>query len=208
MIKNIQGIEIDVIRKNVKNMNLTVLPPDGRVRISVPFGVSDRRVEAFVESKLAWILKHRKLVIDRSSASTAGGESCGGLGSNRFSPESEAERRALIARYRLTLTPLIEHYLAIWQPRTALYAESWQLRDMKTRWGSCTPKTRRIRFSVWLAEKTPELIEYVVLHELAHIAVPNHGTDFKAFMSAHMPDWRERQKQLNGKSNTLNQNRT
>lgn len=199
MIKNIQGIEIDVIRKNVKNMNLSVLPPDGRVRISVPFGVSDRRVEAFVESKLAWILKHRKLVIDRSSAPTAGGESCGGLGSSRFSPKTEAERRALIARYRLTLTPLIEHYLTLWEARTGLYADKWQLRDMKTRWGSCTPRTKSIRFSIWLAEKPPELIEYVVLHELAHLKVPNHGEEFKALLSQYMPDWRARQKRLNGK---------
>lgn len=199
MIKNFQGIEIDVIRKNVKNMNLTVLPPDGRVRISVPFGVSDRRIEMFVESKLAWILKHRKLVIDRSSAPTAGGESCGGLGSSRFSPKTEAERRALISRCRLSLTPLIENYLAIWEARTGLYADKWQLRDMKTRWGSCTPRTKSIRFSVWLAEKPPELIEYVVLHELAHLKIPNHGDEFKAFLSQYMPDWRARQKRLNGK---------
>lgn len=199
MILELQGIEIEIVRKNVKNMNLSVLPPDGRVRISVPFAVSDRQVSAFVESKLAWIVKHRKLVIDRSSAPNAGSGSSGGFGPGRFTPKAEAERRALIDRHRLTLTPLIEHYISLWEARTGLCADKWQLRDMKTRWGSCTPRTKSIRFSVWLAEKPPELIEYVVLHELAHLKIPNHGEEFKAFLSQYMPDWRIRQKRLNGK---------
>lgn len=201
MHKNIYGTEIEVIRKKVKNINLSVLPPDGRVRISAPYSVSDERIEAFVRSKAEWIRKHQKLVIERAERNTA--DSKNGIrngNGNMYANMTDTKRKALVEQYRKKLTPIIEHYMALWQARTGLYAAAWQLRDMKTRWGSCTPKSKKIRFSVWLAEKPPELIEYVVLHELLHLAVPNHGPDFKSLLTRYMPDRKERERRLNEKS--------
>ena len=191
-MKQIQELEIEVIRKNVKNINLTVLPPDGHVRVSVPFGLSEERLAEFLRDKAEWIRVHRKKVIERSAKK----ESESAL---RNPAISEEERKELVKRYREILKPKLEKYLAFWEGQTGLHPEKWQMRDMKTRWGSCNPRTKKLWFSVGLAEKTDECIEYVVLHELAHLKIANHGADFKEFLSHFMPDWRARQKELNGR---------
>ena len=187
MIKQIQELEIEVIRKNVKNINLTVLPPDGHVRVSAPFGLSEERLAEFLCSKTDWIRVHREKVIERAATKEAS--------SALRNPEmSEEERKEILERYREFLRPKLEEYLAFWGRQTGLHPERWQLRDMKTRWGSCNPRTKKLWFSVGLAEKPDECIEYVVLHELAHLKIANHGADFKAFLTHFMPDWRVRQK--------------
>ncbi len=191
-MKQMQELEIEVIRKNVKNINLTVLPPDGHVRVSIPFTLSEERLAEFLHDRAEWIRAHRAKVIERAAKKEAG--------SALRNPEmSEAERKELVKRYREFLRPKLEEYLAFWGRQTGLHPEKWQMRDMKTRWGSCNPRTKKLWFSVGLAEKPDECIEYVVLHELAHLKIANHGADFKAFLSQSMPDWRERQKQLNGR---------
>lgn len=191
-MKQIQELEIEVIRKNVKNINLTVLPPDGRVRVSVPFTLSEERLAEFLRDKADWIRVHREKVIERAAKK--------GADSALRNPQmSEEERKELIKRYREILRPKLEEYLAFWEEQTGLHPEKWQMRDMKTRWGSCNPRTKKLWFSVGLAKKPDECIEYVVLHELAHLKIANHGADFKAFLSHFMPDWRARQKELNGR---------
>jgi len=191
-MKPIQELEIEVIRKNVKNINLTVLPPDGRVRVSVPLALSEERLAEFLRDKEEWIRVHREKVIERAAKKEADS-------ALRNPKMSEEERKELVKRYRKILKPKLEEYLAFWERQTDLYPEKWQMRDMKTRWGSCNPRTRKLWFSVGLAEKRDACIEYVVLHELAHLKIANHGADFKAFLSHFMPDWRARQKELNGR---------
>ena len=68
---------------------------------------------------------------------------------------------------------------------------------MTTEWGSCTKARRTIRFNLRLAQMPPSCVEYVVVHELTHLRVLNHGPEFKALMDAHLPDWRDRRKALN-----------
>lgn len=189
MLKNIRGIEVEIIRKKVKNINLAVLPPDGHVRVSVPVALSEERIEEFIAGKAEWIRLHQERVIKRAAQRESD--------SKLNAPElTDQERKQILAEYREILAPKIERYIKVWEERTGLYSSAWQLRDMKTRWGSCSPRSGKIRFSLRLAEKPDECIEYVVLHELAHLKVPNHGADFKALLSRYMPDWRERQKRL------------
>ena len=111
MIKQIQELEIEVIRKNVKNINLTVLPPDGHLRVSVPFGLSEERLAEFLCSKTDWIRVHRQKVIERAAKKEAG--------SALRNPEmSEEERKELLERYREFLRPKLEEYLAFWGRQT------------------------------------------------------------------------------------------
>ena len=99
--------------------------------------------------------------------------------------------------YRKILTEKISEYMPEWEALTELYSTSWQIKNMKTRWGTCNIKTGKIWFNLHLAEKPEICLEYVILHELAHLKVPNHGSEFKAFVSKYMPDWREIKKLLN-----------
>jgi predicted metal-dependent hydrolase len=70
------------------------------------------------------------------------------------------------------------------------------IRQMKTRWGSCNPKKAYINLNVELMKKLPIAIEYVILHELAHLTHYKHDYDFYNYISLYMPDWRQRQKLL------------
>ncbi len=93
---------------------------------------------------------------------------------------------------REAATGMLDH----WADRMGVRYEFLGVRDMRTRWGSCVPARRRIWLSLALVARPPALLEYVVVHELAHLAVPSHGPDFRALMDHHLPDWRERRRQL------------
>lgn len=99
--------------------------------------------------------------------------------------------------YRSILKSTIPDILKKWQDATGMRCSEWQTKQMRTKWGSCNTETKKIWLSVRLAQKSPWCIELVVLHELAHTVVPNHGPEFKAILNKYMPDWKERNKILN-----------
>ena len=110
------------------------------------------------------------------------------------------QREAFINEwYRALLKEQIGVYLPKWEKITGLYSDSWQIKNMKTRWGTCNTRIRKIWLNLQLAKKPVECLEYVILHELAHLKVPNHGKDFIAIMDQYMPDWRAVRARLNGK---------
>lgn len=98
--------------------------------------------------------------------------------------------------YRGELSERVNYLLPKWEAYTGLKCSSWQSKVMKTRWGTCNTKTGKIWLNVKLAEHPPECLEYVILHELAHTKVPNHGADFKAILTEYMPDWKTVKRRL------------
>ena len=98
--------------------------------------------------------------------------------------------------YRKELEERVNILLPQWEAYTGLHASSWQSKTMKTRWGTCNTKTNKIWLNVRLAEYPVSCLEYVILHELAHTRVPNHGEDFKAILSKYMPEWKKYRKML------------
>lgn len=98
--------------------------------------------------------------------------------------------------YRKELSERVNYLLPKWETYTGLKCSSWQSKVMKTRWGTCNTKTKKIWLNVRLAEHPVECLEYVILHELAHTRVPNHGADFKAILKEYMPDWRTVKRRL------------
>jgi Predicted metal-dependent hydrolase len=73
------------------------------------------------------------------------------------------------------------------------------IRNMKTRWGSCNPRSKNITLNLQLMKADLECIDHVVLHELIHFKQANHGKDFYAFIDKYMPDWKERRSRLDEK---------
>ena len=222
----IEGIAVDLQKKNIKNLHIAVYP-DGRVRVSVPKRMKDEAVRAFVLSRLAWIEKHREAVaamprekekecvsgetfyvFDRKCSlkvieNASKTEVCL-LGDEIFlftKENTSKEKRKVILNdwYRALLKEKISFYLPKWEAITGLFAEEWHVKDMSTRWGSCNPRAKRIWLSLSLAQKPVGCLEYVILHELTHIKVKNHGKDFKALLDIYMPSWREKKKLLNQK---------
>ena len=100
--------------------------------------------------------------------------------------------------HRRELDAAIARRMPYWEKHTGLKCSSWQIRDMKTRWGSCSTATGKIRINLRLAQKDPECLDYVLVHELAHLKQADHGPHFKALMDGFLPGRREVRKKLNG----------
>lgn len=113
--------------------------------------------------------------------------------------ESTAEQRGRFVNewYREILKAEIERVLPKWEEITGLHPDGWQTKNMTTRWGTCNVKTHKIWLNLQLAKKTPECLDYVILHELTHLMEKNHNNNFVAHMDRFMPNWREIRKKLN-----------
>jgi predicted metal-dependent hydrolase len=114
---------------------------------------------------------------------------------------SDAERvRLLFDRWqRKEALAAYQSFVEKWYPVVAAHdiaMPSLRIRKMKTLWGSCNATRGIITLNQYLFKAAPDCVEYVVLHELAHLLHPNHGKGFYNFLSAHMPDWKSRKRRL------------
>jgi len=168
-----------LVRKSVKNVRMTVRPPDGEVRVSAPRHVPKREIDRFVASRAEWIAQHQERIASAPAPLEAG-------------PEAERLRAELRAR--------VEPLLECWTERMGLLpVPPYMIRRMRTRWGTCNVQTRRITFALELARKDDEKLEYIVVHELAHLIETGHNARFYAVMDRHLPEWRRIRRELNGK---------
>ena len=221
----ISGIQIEVQKKNIKNLPLSVIPPYGNVRVSAPRHLSDESIAMFIRTKLSWIKKQKEKFekqLRQSEREYVSGETLYVFGQQYFlrveysykgnslvlegneailtvRKESTAKQREAFVNewYRSLLKEKIEQYLPKWEKITGLYCDSWQTKYMTTRWGTCNTNTRKIWLNLQLAKKPIECLEYVILHELAHLKVRNHSKEFVAIMDQYMPYWRETKRLLN-----------
>jgi predicted metal-dependent hydrolase len=225
MIIKIQDIEIEVIKKHIKNMHLSVMPPNGAVRISAPLSVSDERIRLFATSKTGWIRAQQDKFarqVRHSAREYVSGETIYIFGkqyylqvlyslrSNGFvldgekailtvCPESTAKQRENYVHKVLLnyLKDEINCLLPLWEQKTGLRCKRWIVKNMKTRWGSYSVKTGTISLSLKLVHKPVACLEYIIVHELGHIKHPNHGKGFVAYMNDFLPFWRETRNTLN-----------
>ena len=221
----ISNIPVEVIRKNIKNMHLSVLPPDGRVRVSVPAQLTDEAITMFVRTKLGWIKKQQEKFQQQprqSERQYVSGETLYVWGKQYFlqveysykgnaltlsgdkailtvrKESSPKQRESFVNEwYRNLLKQEVAKYLPKWEKTTGLYCSSWQSKYMTTKWGTCNPTSKKIWLNLQLAKKPIECLEYVILHELAHLKVHNHGPEFTTILDQYMPYWREHKRRLN-----------
>ena len=224
---NISGIPVEVCKKNIKNMHLYVKPPDGHVTVSAPLSMSEAAIERFVRTKLTWIKKQvakfdnqpRQSEREYVSGETFyvwgkqyylqteyGSKNSIVLSGNKailtVRKESTEKQRQNFTRewYRKLLKAEIARLLPKWEKVTGLKASGWQTKYMTTLWGTCNIKTGKIWLNLQLAKKTPECLEYVILHELIHLVEKKHDEKFVALMDKYMPMWREVKSTLNGQT--------
>lgn len=108
------------------------------------------------------------------------------------------KREAILYRwYRGQLQENIPSLVEKWEEALGVELSEWRIRKMKTRWGSCNRDARRIWLNVELAKKAPLCLDYVVLHEIAHLLVRHHNEAFTALLDRHMPLWRQYKDELN-----------
>jgi predicted metal-dependent hydrolase len=218
-------IEIDVVKKDIKNIHLSVHPPGGRVRIAAPLHMKLDTIRVFALSKLAWI-KQQQAKLRRQVRETpreyADRESHYLWGKRyllkvmeqeaapkvalrsremrlQIRPGTLASKREAIMEqwYREQLKAAIPPLLARWSPIMGVSVDRFFVQRMKTQWGSCTPARRWIRLNTELVKKPRECLEYILVHELAHLIEPTHNARFIALMDGFMPNWPQRRDQLN-----------
>lgn len=206
-------------------MHLAVLPPDGRVRVSAPTQLTDEAITMFVRTKLGWIKKQQEKFQQQprqSERQYVSGETLYVWGKQYFlqveysykgnaltlsgdkailtvRKESSPKQRGSFVNewYRSLLKQEVAKYLPKWEKNTGLYCSSWQSKYMTTKWGACNPTSKKIWLNIQLAKKPIECLEYVILHELAHLKVHNHGPEFTAILDQYMPYWRDHRRRLN-----------
>jgi predicted metal-dependent hydrolase len=222
----VSGLQVEIVRKDIKNLHLGVYPPNGRVRVAVPLRVSDDAVRLAVIGKLGWIKRQRAKFEEQprqSKREMVGGESHYFLGRRyrlrvvehngptkvflrgkttielRTRPETEADQRerALQRWYRQQLKELIPPLLEKWQPTLGVEVAEWGIKKMKTKWGACNIAARRIWLNLELAKKPVQCLQYIVVHELVHVIERHHNDRFIAIMDEHLPGWRLHRHELN-----------
>lgn len=222
----IGDLHIDVERKRIKHIHLAVYPPDGRVHVSAPLYLSDTDVEAFVWQKLAWITRNRTAILNQPRQTIRhylSGESHylfgqrlllhvqeerGCTPSVRRMGErliltvrpnsSEARRAELVTEWqREHLRDYLNEAVPRWQQVMGEPEVTWQIKQMRSEWGSCLSRRRKLMFNLELARVPYECIDYIIVHELTHLQVPNHSRLFEARMERFLPQWSTRRQQLN-----------
>ena len=222
----VSGLRIEIVRKDIKNLHLGVYPPNGRVRVAVPIRVSDDAVRLAVIGKLGWIKRQRAKFEEQprqSKREMVGGESHYFLGRRyrlrvvehngptkvflrgkttielrtRAETEAEQRERALQRWYRQQLKELIPPLLEEWQPTLGVQVAEWSIKRMKTKWGACNIAARRIWLNLELAKKPAQCLQYIVVHELAHLIERHHNDRFIALMDEHLRGWRLHRQELN-----------
>lgn len=219
----VNSIEILIRRKPIKNLYLRIEQETLQAVISAPLRMPAADIERFALSKANWLqqkldfLAKRRLVF---AAQETAGESLWLWGKKyavRFIPgrekiviaenevifsgnieESSAEKltKCIDKLYREQLAQQIEKFAAFWQKRLRLTAAGWRIRKMKTRWGTCNTFSRMITINYNLVRLPVECLEYIIVHELAHLYEPSHRSRFKNFLTQNLPDWKQRESLL------------
>ena len=224
-IIQIGDISIAVTRKDIKNVHLSVHPPEGRVTLSAPTETRLEVARAYAITRLSWIRdqqeklrsqaretprefiereshylwgrRHLLTVIERDTKPFVT------VDHKRITltvrPGSDHGKRASIIHewHKNLLHEFVPALISKWEPRLGVQVTAYFLQRMKTKWGSCNHKAGHIRLNTELVKKPRDLIEYVVVHEMLHLIESTHSDRFISLLTEHFPTWREARAELN-----------
>ncbi|MBK8670117.1 MAG: M48 family metallopeptidase [Saprospiraceae bacterium] len=218
-------IDIELTQKEIKNIHLSVMPPDGHVRIAAPLNLSAETIRLYAISKLSWIKKQQKKIRSQQRESNR-------LFINKethyyqgrkymlkivpttgvpkiilnkstivmhISENSTPEKRQEVMNewYRAQLKNIVEKMISVWESKIGVTAIAWRIRSMKTKWGSCNTDHKSILLNLELAKKPLHCIEYIIVHELIHLIERRHNDRFISLLDHYLPNWRHYKEELN-----------
>ena len=219
-------VEALVVRKPVKNLHLSVLPPNGRVRVTAPEHMKDDAIRTLLALRLPWIKKQQAKFVGQERQTARDyvtGESHYFFGKQyrlevvykdevpavflkgknkiilQVRPRSSVAKRqeVMVDWYRKALHKVVDNLITKWQKKIGMKVEHWGILRMKTRWGTCNHKQARILINLELAKKPIACIEYVVVHELIHLIEKKHNDNFTTLMTKYQPKWKSLKEELN-----------
>jgi predicted metal-dependent hydrolase len=220
----IGDLHVEVIRKNIRSLRLTVYAPDGRVRVAVPARTSDAAVVEFVSTRLAWIRKHQEKFqtqVRPVELTYVSGETHYYQGQPyelqvhptngvprvvreesqlvlhvREDSTPQQREKVLTAWYREQLKRQLPALIAQWQQVVGVQVNEWGVKQMRTRWGTCNIRAKRIWLNLDLIKRSAHCLEYVVVHELVHLHERLHNARFWGLMDQFMPGWQAHREEL------------
>jgi predicted metal-dependent hydrolase len=219
------NLEALVVHKPVKHLHLSILPPNGKVRVTAPLDTKDDQVRVFITTKIAWIRKQQTKFLNQrrqTQRKYVSGETYYYLGrSYRLRVESvvgkaevllkgndsmilRVEAKASVRRkeqmvtewYRQQLKELLNDLIPKWHKKLKVQPKHWRIQRMKTRWGTCNQNTGRILLNLELIKKPVECIEYVLVHEWLHLLEPKQNDNFLTLLTKHFPKWKHAKDEL------------
>ena len=222
----VSNFTIDVIRKSIKNMHLSVYPPTGRVRIAAPLNVDDEAVKLFAISKLAWIKKNQRkfemqdrqmprIFEQRENHYFEGKRYLLRVTEQNAPPRVEIKTKTYIDLfirpnatveqrqncinewYRKQLKNQIPQLIKKWEPIIGVSVSDWGVKQMKTKWGTCNIEQKRIWINLELAKKPYNCLEYIIVHEMIHLIERHHNDNFLAHLDKNLPKWKLYKDELN-----------
>lgn len=215
----IEDIAVEVVRKPVRQLRLTIRPPHGQLRVTVPLGTSETTIREVVLRKQTWIRRHQAALHQRPPGPMLRHETgethyyqgqawrlCvheqAGRAHVRLAADeaalhlsvpvgaTPAQRAQVLARWRRTqLQAQVPALLAKWEPVVGAHAAAWGIKQMTTRWGTCSLRARRIWLSLELSQWPLSCLDYVVVHELTHLHERLHSARFWQLVAQAMPEW-------------------
>lgn len=222
----IAEFDIEVEYKAIKNIHLAVYPPDARVHVSVPQYMKEDEVSMFLYSKLPWIRKQSEEILAQERQGVReyiSGESHYLLGRRYLLKVIPTTERAHVVKkvkylemyvrkdstndrrkavmddfYRSELRPVLESLVDKWSKTMEEDPSSfeWSILLMQKQWGSCLTDARKIQYNLLLSRVPLRCIEYIVVHEMAHLKEHRHNKDFIALLDNYLPNWQLRKKEL------------
>ena len=218
-------LAVDVVLKDIKNVHLSVHPPEGRVTISAPKHMNLDTIRVFAIAKLNWIRQQqRKLreqeretvreyldreshyvwgkryllsVIERDQAPTVALKHSRMILVVRAGMDEAAKKTTVAKWYREQIKAVVPELIAKWEPIIGVSVNRVFVQQMKTKWGSCNRRAGTIRLNTELAKKPKQCLEYIVMHEMVHLLERTHNDRFRGYMDQFMPHWRLHRDELN-----------
>lgn len=224
-VLTIHGYNIEVTKKNIKNIYLRVSSSEKRISISAPKHINDYAIRLFILSKLNWI-KQRSEKLQQQAYFTpqkyidnethyVWGKECSLSVVEKNAPASIAliqdtiqltvrpgatvdTKKQLFGTWSRGQLRMYAHPLIEkWCPVLGVSINKLYVRKMKCCWGSCNTRAQTIRLNTELVKKPLECLEYVVVHELVHLLEPSHNRNFHRSITKFLPDWKDRTQLLN-----------
>lgn len=218
-------ITVQVTRKAIKNVHLSVHPPEGRVTLTAPTATRLEVARAYAISRLGWIRAQQASLrrqaretprdfVERESHYLWGkryllavrlrdAKPSVALDHRRITlivrPLSSAARRAEVIHswHKSLLHVAVPPLIEKWETRLGVKVAGYFLQRMKTKWGSCNHRDGHIRLNTELVKKPKDLLEYVIVHEMVHLLEPTHSERFVTLLQENYPSWREARTELN-----------
>lgn len=218
-------VAIEVTRKDVKNVHLSVHPPSGRITLVAPQATRLEVARAYAATKIGWIREQQaklqgqaretpRAFVERESHYVWGRRFLLSVREAETKPSvcirhrsiiltvrpgSDHAKRAAVMHewHKSLLHEVVPALIHTWEPKLGVNVAAYFLQRMKTKWGGCNPRAQNIRLNTELVKKPQDLLEYVVVHEMLHLIEPTHNERYVALLDEHYPQWREARSELN-----------